>query len=150
MLYTGILDIHAFGMTAAFVLFLAGELLLAAGVHGAARPARLALSVSRIGNLFVTIGIVAGLALVYLGGWPLTAPWLLLSFALIAALMVVNRRLVRPWEEKFQAAVADGTQADLGALAGDRKALVGRLTVIALFALVAAVMIVKPELALTA
>lgn len=144
MFYEGILDIHALGMTAAVVLFVSAELLLFAGGSGRARVARFALATSRFGNLLAMIGMLAGIALMYLGGWPLTTPWLLLSFALIAAMMVVSRRFVRPWEQRFQAAVA--SHADLGALAGDRGALAGRAAVIALFVLIAAVMMLKPDL----
>ncbi|AZO08779.1 MULTISPECIES: hypothetical protein [unclassified Mesorhizobium] len=150
MLYTSVLDIHAFAMMAAVVLFLAAELLLFAGTGGDAKMARFALGTSRSANVVAMIGMLAGIALLYLGGWSLLTPWLLLSFALIAAMMVVNRRFVRPWQKKVQAAIADASRSDLGALAGDRRALVGRVAVIALFALVGALMMLKPELALLA
>ncbi|WP_095778925.1 hypothetical protein [Mesorhizobium sp. WSM3868] len=146
MLYSSILDIHAFGMTAAAVLFMAAEFFLVAGGGGSATMARFAFGASRFGNLLAMLGMLAGIALLYLGGWSLTTPWLLLSFALIAIMMVVSRRFVQPWQAKFQAAVAGGTRAELGALAGDRKALIGRVAVIALFALIAAVMMLKPDL----
>jgi uncharacterized membrane protein len=150
MFYEGILDIHALGMAAAVVLFVSAELLLFAGVGEKARLARIALAASRFGNMLAMIGMLAGVALIYLGGWPLTTPWLLLSFALIAAMMVISRRFVRPWEQRFQAAVAGASRSDLGALAGDRKALIGRVAVIALFALIAGVMTLKPDLAMLA
>ncbi|TIP03924.1 MAG: NAD(P)(+) transhydrogenase (Re/Si-specific) subunit beta [Mesorhizobium sp.] len=145
MVYTGMLDVHAFGMMAAVLLFVTTELLLFAG--GRARLARFALYASRFGNMLAMIGMLAGIGLIYLGGWPLTTPWLLFSFVLIAIMMVVSRRFVRPWQQRFQAAVAGASHADLDALAGDRRALVGRAAVLALFVLVAATMMLKPELA---
>jgi len=147
MLYISVLDIHAFGMMSAAVLFLAVELLLFASGGEGVKMARYTLSASRIGNLLAMVGMLAGIALVYLGGWPLTTPWLLLSFALIAAMMIVSRRFVQPWQAKFQAAVAGVSTPDLAALAGDGRARVGRVAVIALFVLVAAVMMLKPDLA---
>lgn len=143
MLYTSVLDIHAFGMTAAFLLFLTGELLLFATGLGAANVARLALGAVRVGNLAVIAGLLAGITLVYLGGWPLTAPWLLLSFALIAALMAVNRRFVEPWQQRFQRAT---TPAERRAIAAEGNARAARLAVVALFAAIGAVMILKPAL----
>jgi hypothetical protein len=149
MLYGTILVIHACTLLAALLLFVVGELLLILARRGQSSPARLAVLASSSGNLMAGIGVLAGILLVFVGGWSLLTPWLLVSFALIAALMAVGRKFVRPWEARARSALSyDASSAEIKAFASEKTALVGRATVIALFGIVAGLMTMKPELAL--
>jgi hypothetical protein len=95
------------------------------------------------------IGVLAGIILVLVGGWSLLTPWLLVSFALIAALMVVGRKFVRPWEARVRSALrSDASSKQIKSIASEKTALIGRTTVMALFGIVAGLMSLKPELVL--
>ena len=61
--------------------------------------------------------------------------------------MTVDSKLVRPWATQAQTALRGAVSAvEVKTFAGDRRALFGRLTMIALFALIVALMTTKPEL----
>ena len=107
----------------------------------------MALHASRFGNLLAGTGVLAGIVLIFAGGWSLLTPWLAISFALIAVLMAVERKFVRPWAALAQTALSGtATALQVNAFASDKRALFGRVSVIALLALVAALMATKPEL----
>jgi hypothetical protein len=147
MLYGTVLEIHASTMSAALLLFMANELLLIPARRGRRGPARIAFFASRFAGALVGVGVLAGIVLVYLGGWSLLTPWLLASLALIAALMAVERKFVRPWAMRAQTALRGiVTGEEIEAFAGDRRALAGRIAMITLFALIVALMTMKPEL----
>jgi hypothetical protein len=149
MLYGTVLGIHACTLLAALLLFVVGELLLILARRGQSAPARMALLASSFGNLMASIGVFAGLILVFVGGWSLLTPWLLVSLALIATLVVVGRMFVRPWEARVRSALSgDSSRVQIKAFASEKAALIGRTTVIALFGIVAGLMATKPELAL--
>jgi hypothetical protein len=149
MLYVTLLRIHASSLLAALLLFAVGELLLILARRGQRSPARMALVASNSGNLMVGIGVLAGINLVLVGGWSLLTPWLLVSFALIAALIVVGRKFVRPWEARVRSALrSDASSTHIKSIASERTTLIGRTTVMALFGCVAGLMTMKPELAL--
>lgn len=102
---------------------------------------------SRLAGPLTGAGVLAGIVLVILGGWSLLTPWLVASIALIVALMAVERKFVRPWAARAQTALLGAISAvDVKAFAADRRAMAGRLATIALFALIIALMIAKPEL----
>jgi uncharacterized membrane protein len=141
--------LHASAMCAAIALLLAGEVLLLFARRGWYSPARLAFLASRVGSVAAAIGIVSGVAVLFIGGWPLRTPWLLASLALVAAMAIVERRLVRPWQALSvpvlrRNAAGPGIQA----VATDRRGLFGRLAVIALFVAVGVLMTAKPGLAM--
>jgi hypothetical protein len=149
MLYGTVLGIHAGALLAALLFFVVGELLVILARRGQSSPVRMALLASSCGNLLAGIGVLAGIVLVFFGGWSLLTPWLLVSFALIAALMVVERKFVRPWEARVRSALSsDSSSTQIKAFASEKTARIGRATVIALFGVVAAFMTMKPELAL--
>ena len=151
MPYGSILIAHAGSMAAALLLFVAGELLWIPARWGKASPARIALVSRRIAGMFAAIGVVSGVVLLVVGGWSPAASWLLASFALIAALMVVERILIRPWETRARSAFREAPSVDeVKAIAGETRALLGRLAMLALFALVAALMVAKPALPILA
>jgi hypothetical protein len=109
----------------------------------------MALLASSSGNLMAGIGVLAGIILVFVGGWSLLTPWLLVSFAVIAALMVIERKFVRPWEARIRSALGcDASSTQIKNIASEKTALTGRATVMALLGIVAGLMTMKPELAL--
>lgn len=146
MLYRIILGIHAYGMFAALLMFVARELLLIPARKGWIGPAKAALHFSRFAGIAATIGVLAGITLFFLGGWPL-APWLMASLALIAMLMVVERNMLGSWQERAKT-IFEGIASDreVRALARDPRALLGRLIVVGLFGLIALLMTIKPPL----
>lgn len=147
MLYEVVLGIHAYAMCAALLLFVANELLLIPARRGQPGPARMAFFASRFAGPLVGAGVLAGVALVFLGGWSLLTPWLVVSLALVAALVAVEQKLVRPWATQAQTALGGAASAiEIKAFAGDKRALAGRLAMITLFALIVALMTAKPEL----
>jgi hypothetical protein len=149
MLYGTVLGVHAGSLLAALLLFVLGELLLILARRGQSSPARMALLASSSGNLMAGVGVLAGIILVFVGRWSLLTPWLLVSVAPIAALMVVERRFVRPWEARVRSALrSDASSAQIKTFASEKTALIGRATVMALFAIVAGLMTMKPALSL--
>jgi hypothetical protein len=149
MLYGTVLAIHACTLVAALLLFVVGELLLILARRGNHSPARMALLASSSGSVMAGIGVLAGIILMFVGGWSPLTPWLLVSFALIAALMVVERKFVRPWEARIRSALSSGASStQLKAFASEKTAFVGRATLIGLFGIVAGLMTMKPGVAL--
>src|SRR5262245_49888037 len=149
MLYGTVLWIHACTLSGALLLFVVRELLLILARLGQSAPARMALFATSSGNVMAGVGVLAGIILVLVGGWSVLTPWLLVSFALIAALMMVGRKFVRPWEARVRSALgSDASSKQIKSIASERTALIGRAAVIALFGIVAGLMTLKPELAL--
>lgn len=149
MLYGIVLGIHVCTLSAALLSFVAREVLLMFARGGRRSAARVALLASRCGGVLASMGVLAGIVLVLVGGWPLMTPWLLMSMAVIAVLMVVERRFVRPWEARMRPALGgDMSIAQLKAFASEKTALIARATMLALFGVVAALMATKPGLAL--
>lgn len=111
----------------------------------------MAFFVSRFAGLLMGAGVLAGIVVFFLGGWSLLTPWLVVSFVLIAALMAVERKFVRPWATQAQTTLRGTVSAiEVKKFAGDKGALAGRMTMITLFALIVALMATKPELNLFA
>jgi hypothetical protein len=147
MSYGLVLPVHAGAMAAALLAFVLAELMLLMARRGQRRPAEAALLAGEAGNLLAGVGVLGGVTLLVVGGWPLRTPWLLASLALIAALMTVQRRFVRPWEAQVRTVLkTEPSAAAITALARARPALVGRVAVIGLFVAVAGLMTTKPDL----
>ena len=147
MFYEVVLWTHASAMLAALVLFVVSEILLILAQKYRSSLARSALRANSIGGMLTGIGVLGGITLVYVGGWPLLTPWLLASLALIAVLMTVGRLFVSPWQAKIQSALsADISGAPLKTFISDKTALIGRAAMIALFVLIVALMTEKPDL----
>lgn len=147
MPYTNFVLLHACSMCAAIALMVASELLLLAARSGRVWPARTAFRASRVGGALAGVGLVSGIAVLLMGGWPLWTPWLMASLALIAAMVVVERRFVRPWQELSASVLhRDAAGPGIQAVATDLQGLLGRMGVIALFAAVGVLMVVKPGL----
>lgn len=145
--YEPVLVVHVTAMSAAAIMLAGREVLLVLARRGWRAPANLALLASRFSSIPVGAGIVAGIGLIVLGGWPLLTPWLLLSLALVAGLMFVNRKFVDLWEVGYRELLT-GTASDqeISAFAGNWRALCGRLGVLAIFFAIALLMITKPQL----
>jgi hypothetical protein len=147
MLYVTVLTIHRFVVLAALLAFISAELLLFLARRGHRSPAGIAVGAGSFATVMVTIGVLAGVILLFVGGWPLT-PWLLTSFALIGTLMVIRRKFVGPWEARIQSALkSNASSTEIKTFARERTALVGRAIVLALFGLVAGLMATKPDFA---
>lgn len=147
MFYGIVLEIHAYAICAALLLFVATELLLALARNGQRGFARMAFLASRFAGVLVSAGVLAGVALFFIGGWSLLTPWLVVSFALIVALMTVEHKFVRPWATQAQTALRGAVSGiEIKAFAGDKRAFFGRLAMITLFALIVALMVTKPDL----
>jgi uncharacterized membrane protein len=146
MLHAIALQVHVFAMSGAILLFAASEFLL---IPVRRRSANAALLANRVANLFATIGFLVGIALIYIGGWPLSTPWLLLSFVLFAMLMLIGRRYVQPWLSVAATSLGENVPAaEIKTVVHDRRALFGRISVLAIFALIAVLMVAKPDLGL--
>lgn len=146
-MYANIVMIHAAAMGTAVLLFAAREFLFIAACRGPIGAAEWALIVNKFAGLFIGVGIAGGIALVFLGSWSLLTPWLLTSFALIAILMVVENWFVRPWVTKLHLVLqGNSDKLEIQALLGNKRALGGRLATIGIFAVIVALMAVKPDL----
>jgi uncharacterized membrane protein SirB2 len=146
--YELILQTHAFALIGAIGCLVVAELLLLAARRDPVRLASAALITRRVGNVLATIGIIAGVALLVVGRWPLVTPWLIASFVLIALLIGVGRGMVQPWETRLKTSLGNGhaTDTDIGPLVGDKGAFLARMIVIGLFALIIGLMTTKPDL----
>jgi len=140
--------VHACGMAAALLMFAMREVLVILARGGRVRAAAAAIATGRLAEITTTVGVLAGIALFFLGRWPLTA-WLIASLALIALLMLVERRVVSSWQQRAKASLdSEPSRPEIRALMADRRALVGRLTNIAIFAVIATLMTLKPQFGL--
>jgi len=145
MYYQMIVQTHAYALTVALACFLIAEVLLFAARSGRVMSARAALAANGIGGLLAGVGIIAGIGLVIAGPWPLRSPWLIASFPVIALLMAIEHRLVRPWEARLKMTLrGEPTATDIEALATEKSAFTGRIVMICLFALIMVVMSAKP------
>jgi hypothetical protein len=146
MFYPIVLGFHGIAMCVAMLTLVASELLLIASRRGKASPARVALQLGRAAGVLITGGVVAGIALFVMGGWPLTR-WLVASVLLIALVIFTERRFISGWQSHVAALLKDSKGGpDVAALARNRAALVARWTKIGLLALIILLMTAKPLL----
>lgn len=137
---------HSGAMSSALVLLVVCEVLLvAARSRGHMRLVSMALKSSKISGYFVLVGLIAGIALVVLGGWSLIAPWLLISFFLIACLIAVESAFISPWQEKLKQMIgSDCRTSDLSVLLKSPRAQTSRAAMILIFVLIFVLMTTKP------
>ena len=150
MPYELVLYAHAIALVGALACLVVAELLFLAARSRPASFASRALATRRVGSVLSPIGIVAGVALLIIGHWPLLTPWLLASFVLIALLIGVGRRLVEPWEARLKGSLGAGPAAgtNVRPMLGEAGPLLGRLVVIGLFVVIIGLMSTKPDLSL--
>jgi hypothetical protein len=147
MTYELILMAHTGALIGALACLVGAEFLFLAARSRPASFANPALAVRRIGSVLSAIGIIAGVALLVIGQWPLLTPWLVTSFVLIALLIAVGRRLVEPWENRLKSSLGAGYSSGtgIGPMLGEARPLIGRLIVIGLFFAIIGLMSVKPD-----
>jgi len=146
MLYGTVLTVHSTAMAMAFCMLVASEVLFVPARPG---PLKIAFLTNRIGGILMGVGVVAGIGLVFVGGWSLLTPWLVASLVLIAVMMAVEGKYVRSWEQETRSALREMVAADkIRISVRQRRALIGRLAIIALFAIVALLMVTKPDMVL--
>ena len=150
MAYELILLAHAAALIGALACLVGAELLFLAARSRPAGFASWAVGVRRIGSALSAVGILAGIALVVIGQWPLLTPWLVASFVLIALLIAVGRRLVEPWEVRLKNSLGAGlaSSTGVGPMLSEARPLLGRLIVIGLFVAIIGLMSAKPDLSL--
>ena len=97
--------------------------------------------------LFI-IGLIFGLLAAAAGSFNFLAPWLILSYGLFAAAMVVGTVVTKPWQQRVgKAAVlnqGDAPSADLQAAIGDQRGQLGLWINTALIVAIVFVMVAKP------
>ena len=96
----------------------------------------------QIGFAFLIIGIVAGFVTAITGGFNLTAPWLLIAYALVLSDLLVLR-WATVHTTRVRAAQNDPT-ADLKGIASSARANVTLVVLIGFWLLIIADMILKP------
>lgn len=96
----------------------------------------------QIGFVLLLIGIAAGFATAIVGGFDLTAPWLLIAYALVVFDLIVLR-----WATGHVALVRraqNDEAADLKAIASSARANATLVVIVGFWLLLIADMIVKP------
>lgn len=92
--------------------------------------------------------MVFGLVAARLGDFHLTAPWLVVSYALVVLIAINDRAILGRWVGKMKAAADTGSldalSSDLRGLISNQRALVAFLANIVLIILAVFVMVVKP------
>jgi uncharacterized membrane protein len=81
----------------------------AAGVAGVLQARR---RLNRVAGPLFLLGLVSGGAMVAVGGWPATSPWLVASYALILVYGIWDSAVTRPWERAVERALAVADKAD--------------------------------------
>ena len=97
------------------------------------------------------LGLVAGWATMTVAGFPVAAPWLVATYALIVLYGVWDALVVTPWERRLERSLAadDKTgEAVVLALARSRRPSVGAWGGVAALAAIQALMVLKPTFGL--
>lgn len=152
-IYLALRVTHILAWVLTFVLLILGEFLVwyaarastAEQLHARYRWTR---RIQTISGPLTPIGLIAGIALVGLGGWRPFAPWLVVSYSLIVGMIIVDSIGQNPWQRHLKEIMDEPRNA--GAFATqrmtlrDRRALVARLLVLMLLLSVIVVMNQKP------
>ena len=147
---------HIFAMMLTIVLVIAAEPLFLSAAYARSiahveRLYRLAERVLKLAELTTSVGLLAAVTMVVLAGWNPFAPWLLATYGLLALMSVIGR-VSTGWRRQVQAnlqPVAGGaTLAGVRELLGDRRALLARWAVIAIFLTIMMLMQQKPSFGL--
>ena len=150
-LYLTVRLTHVVAMLLTVLLMMAAEPVFLAAARATTvaqmeRRYRLAQRLLRVTQLTMLIGLLAGVALVVIGGWSPLAPWLVAAYGLLVLMSIVGRVSTR-WQQQVQGALQPGVgtvaQAGLHAILTDRRATLARWAVIALFLTIIAVMRTK-------
>ena len=143
--------LHILAMFIAVTLLVGTSIYLALVARRGDRTAlvklwRLKDPVERAGILFIVLGFVFGVATAITGQLDLTAPWLLIAYAIFAAMFVIGAYEGSQWSKIIRAAEADiqsGEASGSRALDTSRVELIGYLSVVGYVAIIFD-MVVKP------
>jgi uncharacterized cupredoxin-like copper-binding protein len=95
----------AFGLTL-MPMFLVGYLAARGDVAGVAGVLRARKRLNQVAGPLFLIGLVSGGAMIAIGGWAATSPWLVASYALVLAYGAWDAAVTRPWERAVERALA--------------------------------------------
>jgi uncharacterized membrane protein len=154
-LYLVLRSTHISTMLLTILLTMAAEPLYLLAARGRStievqRRYRLAERVRQVSQLTMLGGLLTGLGMVVLAGWNPFAPWLLATYGLLVLMSVIGRAATA-WQGQVRsllAASGGAAVADTQALLVDRRALVARLAIIAIFWTIRILMNQKPTFGL--
>jgi hypothetical protein len=147
---------HIVAMMLTIVLVIAAEPLFLSAAYARSsayveRLYHLAERVLKLAELTTAVGLLAAVTMVVRAGWNPFAPWLLATYGLLALMSVIGR-VATSWRRQVQTtlqpAAGAATLAGLRELLGDRRALLARWAVIAIFLTIMLLMQHKPSFGL--
>ena len=150
--YLVVRSTHVTAMVLTVILILAVEplVLTAVRVRSIAQVEwlyHLTQRLAQLSQLTALVGLLAGIAMVVMAEWSPFAPWLVATYGLLALMNVVGR-VGRDWRRRLEGALqldGGGALADVRSILGDRRALLARLAVIAIFFTIMMLMREKPS-----
>lgn len=150
-LYPIFKTIHIASMSTSVIVMIVGELMLLFGGYLQAAPTLYKGSklLSQVSEKLGLIGLLAGAGTALTGGWGLFRPWLILAYLLIVLTFVLGKWFVLPWKKRVDAVMTNPkgvVVGDLQHLLRDRRAVLGRWLVVAVFIGIVTVMRVKPNI----
>jgi uncharacterized membrane protein len=145
---------HIFAMFLTFALIIGVEPLFmyaarAGTLEEMKRRYRVVQHLLQLSQLTTMVGLLAALAMLLLAGWSPFAPWLVATYGLLVLMSVVGSVGAGAWQRQLHGLM--GAQAGITARAAmyellvDRRALVARWAIIAIFLLIMIVMREKPS-----
>ena len=152
-LYLIVRSTHVTAMLLTVVLTLATEPLVLTAAHvRRVRQVewlyRLLRWLQQLSQITTLIGLLAGITMVAMAGWSPLAPWLVATYGLLVLMSVVGR-VGNDWRRRLEGALRiDGggaALADVRSILVDRRALLARLAVIAIFFMIMMLMAEKPS-----
>ncbi len=155
-LYLILRSTHVTAMLLTVVLILAVEPLIwtaarARSIGQVELLYRLSRQLEQLSQLTTLIGLLAGISMVVMAGWSPFAPWLVTTYGLLALMSGVGR-VNKEWHRRLEGALqldgGGGAQLDVRSVLVDRRALLARLAIIAIFFTIIAVMRAKPSFGL--
>jgi hypothetical protein len=147
--------VHILGMFAAFGLLLVPLFVLlgvarSADLHAAKATYAAAKVFGRLAFALFFLGLAGGIATMVTGGWSGTSPWLVVTYALLLLVAVLDGIVMGPWRKRVERAFASAgpgsaPTAELQLLLrGPQPVLYGWTTTLALVAIVS-LMVLKPS-----
>lgn len=155
-LYVVIRSTHVTAMLLTVIFTMAVEplVLVAARVQSLTQVEwlyRLSRRLEQLSQLTTLIGLLAGITMVVMAGWSLFEPWLVATYGLLGLMSVVGR-VGNAWRRQLEGAlrldIGGGVLADVRSVLVDRRALLARLSIIAIFFTIMMLMQEKPSFGL--
>lgn len=150
-LYPIFKTVHVLSMSTSIIVMIVGEILLVSGGYLQAAPAlyRGSQRLSSLSEKLGLLGLIAGAGTAITGGWGLFPAWLVLAYALIVLTFVLGKMFVLPWQNRVQVVMSNPagvSVAELQSLLRERRAILGRWLVVAVFIGIVMVMRIKPSI----